>query len=359
MYDHGGDIYLYSDKIIDFSSNINPLGIPESFKKRIIEHVDEVTQYPDYRYTLLKEKTAEYLQLKNPKHIVVGNGAVELIYKCMGAKRWNKVILMVPTFSEYKKAAKKYKLPVYEISTSTREVGEHGEYTLDFEKVLFQVEKDDLIVLCNPNNPTGMLLCKKEMEDFLLEVQKIGAYTMVDEAFIEFTNEYPKDSVLSDYLSIGNLFVIRAITKYFGMPGIRLGYGISSNETWIHAVQESLEPWNVNTLADLAGRVVFEDGEYIEKTRNWIKREIPNMYERLKEIQGITVYRSNANFHLLKIDKAGLDAYRFKELLAKEGYLIRTPEGFTTLSRQYFRLAVKTAEQNENLCRVIEKLLTK
>lgn len=348
---HGGDIYSIDKKVLDFSSNINPLGVPESFKKALIENINDFIKYPDINYTNLRNTIKEYLGINNVDYIVQGNGAIEIIYKAIGATRCNKVFIISPTFSEYRRAVELNGVECEEL-----DVFDNNYLSLNIDKLLARIENNSLVILCNPNNPTGTLTKKEIVCKLLTELKHKESTLIIDEAFIEFTPNYEQNTMTSLINKYDNLIIVRAATKFFGMPGIRLGYGITKNKVYMENIKKTLEPWNINTAAVIAGNTIFKDKEYIYKSKKWISEERDFLFNKLKEFKELTVFKSNANFHLLKINREDINAYDLKELLINEGILIRVPKGFYKLSNSYFRLAIKDRKSNEFLITKLKKI---
>jgi threonine-phosphate decarboxylase len=337
---HGGDIYNYREGILDFSSNINPLGVPDSFRRLLAERLEEFTRYPDVDYREVRSKIAAYLGIGNADCIVPGNGAVELIYKLVAASGSRRVVGLRPTFSEYARAAKAAGL----------------EYAdMEPDSLLLGVKPNDLVIICNPNNPTGKLIKKAEMKELAAALSNMGCRLVIDEAFMEFTDSYPKDSMIDCLDQFESLTIIKAATKFFGMPGIRLGYGITASPAAAKAVKAYMEPWNLNTAAVIAAGCIFEDKDYIEKSRVWIRSERSFLYEKLTQFKELKVWASYANFHLLELTGGRLDAKQLKSDMVRNGVLIRTADGFNGLSDCHFRLAVKDRKSNELLLKALKK----
>ncbi|CAG7840885.1 pyridoxal phosphate-dependent aminotransferase [Clostridium haemolyticum] len=341
---HGGDIYSIKNNVLDFSSNINPLGVPESFKKALTENINDFIRYPDIKYTELKNTIKDYIGIDDIDKIVQGNGAVEIIYKAIGAVKCNKVYIVSPTFSEYRRAVELNNLECEEIDVFDEEYS-----SIDIEKLLNKVQENSLVIVCNPNNPTGSLIKREVMIELVEKLKDIKSSLIIDEAFIEFTPNSDENSMIPLVLNYNNLIIVRAATKFFGMPGIRLGYGVTENIEYMNNIKEKLEPWNINTAAVIAGNTVFKDTEYIKKSKEWIAKEREFLYGELNKFQELKIYKSNANFHLLKINKSSINAYKLKDMLVKEGILIRVPKGFYNLSDLHFRLAIKDRTSNEIL----------
>ncbi len=351
---HGGNIYDYKKKIIDFSSNINPLGVPESFKRMLNDNINEFTKYPDINYTELRKAIAEYINIDDINYIVPGNGAVELLYKAIGKSHKKKLIGLMPTFSEYSRAAFFYGMDFISVNCFDKEF-----QAVAIDKIIDIADEDSVVIICNPNNPTGTLIEKGQMQKLAEQLQEKGSMLIIDEAFMEFEPNYPCNSMISELQNHQNAMVVKAATKFFGMPGIRLGYAVCKNLMWLNDIRNSLEPWNVNTAAVIAGCCVFKDYEYIIKSSAWIETERVYLYDRLNSVSNIKAYKSSTNFHLVKLLDKDIDAWKLKHCLLQHGVLIRTPDGFEGLDGQYFRLAVKDRGSNEVLLKCLKSCLEK
>lgn len=349
---HGGNIYEYSNKLLDFSSNINPLGVPESFKNELIKRLEDFEKYPDINYTEVRESIANYLDMDCADRIIPGNGAVELIYKLTATSGCRRMVCLSPTFSEYRRAAQINGLEYTEIPA----FGDNYE-SVDIRTLINNIKLDTIFVICNPNNPTGTLIKKKDMIMLAEEIEGHNCKLLIDEAFMEFTDEYPDDSMVDVLESFSNLMIIKAATKFFGMPGIRLGFAVMPENKAAKTAREIIEPWNLNTAAVIAACSVLKDEEYIEMSRKWIKTERKYMYERLNTINGLSVYRSSANFHLVKLTENDIDSSELYDILIKKNILIRLPRGFENLTKYHFRLAVKDRNSNEILINELSDIM--
>ncbi|SHI59773.1 pyridoxal phosphate-dependent aminotransferase [Lutispora thermophila] len=349
---HGGNIYDYNNIIYDFSANINPAGVPESFKKALRDNMDVFARYPDTEYRALVRSIKDYLSLDDDAYVLPGNGAVDLIYSILDSMDYNKLFTMGPTFSEYRKAAIKYNIRYEEVFCYN-----HDFSKIDIELFLNIVEERSIIILCNPNNPTGFLIDIATLAYIAAQLNEKNSILIIDEAFIEFTDDYPHSSFLSKMYDFGNVVLIRAATKFFGMPGIRLGYAITCNRAIWERIKKIQQPWSVNAAAVIAGSCIFGDKDYISKSHEWIKEERLYLYNELSNLKGLEVYSSKANFHLLKITEKSMDAYKLRNELVKHGILIRTPDGFSYLTSNHFRLAVLDRKANSFLLSVLYEVL--
>ncbi|GFP76924.1 pyridoxal phosphate-dependent aminotransferase [Clostridium fungisolvens] len=349
---HGGNIYEHNKAIIDFSSNINPLGVPQCFKGALLKGIADFSVYPDREYKKLRQNIARYIGNISIENIIPGNGAVDIIYRALEAIEYKSLYISTPTFSEYKRAGEKVKMAVKEINLYEQEYEK-----IDLGGLIENIKEQSVVLLCNPNNPTGTLIEKTEFLELLKNLQKTKSFLIIDEAFIEFAPKF-KDASMVEFISqYDNLLIIRAATKFFGMPGIRLGYGITSNIGLINSIERNMEPWSVNTAAEIAASCIFDDHEYIKATLDWIGSERRYLYQKLSELNGLKVYSSSSNFLFLKLLDEKMDAYGLQEKLLEYNILIRLPKGFSGVSRYNFRIAIKDRKNNDILISSLKEVI--
>ena len=379
---HGGNIYkIFREKnikeILDYSSNINPYGIPESLKKRITENLEVLERYPDPDYVELRQKLAN-LNKVNLSDIILGNGATEIIFLFMKVINPKKILIVSPTFGEYERAVKATEISGDTVSLSSSngdnknienkkieieyfELKESDDFKLNIGNLKNELEnKYDLLIICNPNNPTGKFLKLAQTEEILKECNKYDTKLFIDEAFIEFLADGMKESIINTEENKKNLFVTRAFTKFFAIPGLRLGYGMYFDKELEKKISEKKEPWSVNNFAEMAGLTVLDDAEYIEKTLKWIAEEKIYMYEKLNKISGMKVYETEVNFITGKIDEKlfseGLNVKILREKMLEQGILIRDASNFKFLDERFFRLAIKDRASNERVIEVMKEI---
>ena len=381
---HGGNIYkIFREKnikeILDYSSNINPYGIPESLKKRITENLEILERYPDPDYVELRQKLSN-LNKVNLSDIILGNGATEIIFLFMKVINPKKILIVSPTFGEYERAVKAVGTSRNSIDLSCSddnknienkkieieyfELKESDDFKLNIGNLKNELEKKyDLLIICNPNNPTGKFLKLAQTEEILKECNKYDTKLFIDEAFIEFLADRMKESIINTEENKKNLFVTRAFTKFFAIPGLRLGYGMYFDKELEQKISEKKEPWSVNNIAEMAGLTVLDDTEYIEKTLKWIVEEKIYMYEKLNEISGIKSYETEVNFITGKIDEKlfseGLNVKVLREKMLEQGILIRDASNFKFLDERFFRLAIKDRASNERVIEAMKEIFRK
>ena len=382
---HGGNIYkIFREKnikeILDYSSNINPYGIPESLKKRITENLEILERYPDPDYVELRQKLSN-LNKVNLSDIILGNGATEIIFLFMKVINPKKILIVSPTFGEYERAVKATEISGDIVSLSCSngdnknienkkieieyfELKESDDFKLNIGNLKNELEnKYDLLIICNPNNPTGKFLKLAQTEEILKECNKYDTKLFIDEAFIEFLEDGMKESIINTEGNKKNLFVTRAFTKFFAIPGLRLGYGMYFDKELEKKISEKKEPWSVNNFAEMAGLTVLDDAEYIEKTLKWIAEEKIYMYEKLNKISGMKVYETEVNFITGKIDEKlfseGVNVKILREKMLEQGILIRDASNFKFLDERFFRLAIKDRASNERVIEAMKEIFRK
>jgi threonine-phosphate decarboxylase len=347
--EHGGNVHKFSrilnkkpSELLDFSANINPLGFPKGIEEYLYQSLSSIVYYPDPEYTELREEISKYISLR-PENVLVGNGGIEVISLCIQSIM-KTAIIPIPTFSEYARICKINSLEIEYFPMGK-------DLSLDIEALvsLLRIKRYGMLILCNPNNPTGRLIDIASLKFLLEETAESDISVILDEAFIEFTEDYPKDSGVTLVEVYPNLSIVRCFTKFFGLPGLRLGYVVASEEL-INKIRKRSLPWSVNILADLAGRYVLRHRKFMEDTRKLIKLERRFLMEELSRIKWIHPYQSQANFILIKVD---VDTTILEDYLLKKGILVRNCRNFEGLDGSYIRLAVK--DHNSNI-RLIEAL---
>lgn len=355
LNEHGGNINqlcnkygLNPDEIIDFSASINPLGCPDGVQKIIIERFDDIKNYPDSECTRLKKAIADKVSCNN-SNIILGNGSNELFYLIPRAMKPKQGVLLQPTFSEFKDVLSNANAEVVEI------VNDDGNFPLINTSLstLMNIE-DGMVFLCNPNNPTGQLTLKSD----ILELVKGNPdrLIVVDEAFMDFVDDDEKYSVIKEAPFIDNLIVVRSLTKFYGFPGLRLGY-LVANESNVNKLMQFKEPWTVNTFAQIAGHVAINDVEFAVNTRQYVSGEKAFLYDGLADIKSIRPFQPSVNFILIKIHNAEITSSGIQKLLIKDNIIIRDCSNFIGLSDKYFRVAVKTREENQKLLSALNLIM--
>lgn len=347
---HGG-IYSTMNFLkvkIDFSSNINPLGISRYVLKEIKKNIKQISNvYPDPNCTLLKESIAEYIQHGIDQNwITIGNGATELIHNFVRCTASKNSIIPSPTFCEYELASKRCRMKIDYIPLSKKL---QIEPDLIIEKV--KKNSDSLIFLCNPNNPTG-LVNTEVIEKILSSINNSKTTLLLDESFIDFLNEVEKKSMISKIKEFDNLAILRSMTKSYGLAGLRLGYLIA-NPKLIQQLKSYQISWNVNGIAQIAGIAALNDQEHLCKTKKTIQKERDYMYSKINKKESYAnALRSEVNFFLIKLRNVNSTIYQ-KVMLNFHGIFVRDCSTFTGMSNDFIRVAVRTRKDNILLLKAI------
>jgi len=343
---HGGKIPVKNSdhNIIDFSSNITPLGIPNSVKLIIKKNLDKIQFYPDPKSENVISSLEKYTHLSK-SNIIVGNGAIEILYNFCFAflSKTTKVLIHVPTFQEYETAVK--------LSNCKISYFKSLNLSTNIDSFISQIPKSGCVFLCNPNNPTGELLSKKELLSIIIVAKKLKTIVFIDECFIELVPK-SNESVMSYVKKYDNLFILRSLTKSFGLPGLRIGYACGSQQI-IKILQKIKIPWSVNSLAQDAANVVIKNTSHLKKSNIIIKKELKYLEDNISILNGFECISSSTNFILIKIK---YDSTKLQTKLLKNKILIRDCKNFRGLDNYYIRIAVKSHKDNVKLVKALEKI---
>lgn len=339
---HGGDVYSRDYKI-DYSANINPLGPPEGVLRAVRESAAMIQNYPDVSQRRLRQALAEQEQVPE-EWLVLGNGAAELIFALCMAKKPGRALLALPGFAEYEEA-----LRACGCRISWYERKEERGFLLEEDYLEKITPGMDMLFLCNPNNPTGTLTDRTLLRRIADRCRKYHVLMAVDECFIDFTDQPEEYSVKSWIGEYPNLFVLKAFTKLYAMPGLRLGYAICGDRQATELIRGVTQPWNISVPAQEAGVAALQEKEYVKRSRAVVKEERACLTQGLRSL-GFTVWEGGANFLFFKgdADLAGL--------CEKRGYLIRDCSNYRGLSKGYFRIAVRTRRENEELLEALKDI---
>lgn len=357
--DHGGrvlEIARVRDEdfrtFLDFSASLNPLGPPPEVLELLRREIDQVACYPEGESPKLLAGLARYAQTA-PEGILLGNGATELIYFLLRFLRPRRVVLPVPTFSEYHRACR---ITGADFDPFNFILSDHrGDWTFDWPGLLEQVEwhGGDLLVLVHPNNPTGALLDEAFAESLLETTRARGTAVLLDESFIDFV---PGASWIAWQERYDHLLILRSLTKFFALAGLRLGYLIGAPDR-IAKMRGGREPWPVNQLALLAAEVLPSLEDYSRRTRDLVSVERNCLLSELASLPGLRPFAGRANFILVQADPevAGVD--RICRDLLRERILIRNCRNWPGLPANCFRLAVRSRSENGRLLEALRRLL--
>lgn len=341
---HGGDIYSYPG-VLDFSANCNPYGTPAGVKKAAAEAMEEICCYPDvYCRELRKALAAE--EHTDSSHIICGNGAADLIFGIVLAKRPRRALLPAPTFAEYEQA-----LLAAGCEIEHFYMKEEQGFVPD-EALFAQITQEtDLVFFCNPNNPTGVLKDTGYIRQLADRCRKCGALLVLDECFIDFVDDPERATFRPDLENYDNVFLLKAFTKKYAMAGLRLGYGLCVDEHLLEKMRAVMQPWNVSLPAQRAGVAALAEEAYAAETMRKIREEKAFLKEALAET-GWKLYASEANYIFFR----AMDGLR--EECLRKGVSIRDCSNYEGLCGGYYRIAVRTRAENEKLLAVFKQIIS-
>ncbi len=352
---HGGNLKeisrqygVYETEILDFSANINPLGTPKSALKAIMEEMDRLIHYPEIDAFTLRERLAgkDRIEVEN---ILAGNGSTEFIYLIPRVLRPGKALILAPTYSDYERA-----LTLAGCEVVHFQLRKEDEFVLDTDRFIRAMQEGaDLVLLCNPNNPTGSMVPLVEIKEILSAARFTRTTVVVDEAFMDFVLG---ESARFQVTEFENLMVLRSLTKFYGIPGLRAGclYG---SKPLVERIKEYQEPWTLNRLSQAAVTAALSDEEYRQQAQRLVAEEKNFLLKELASIPGIRVFPSHVNFLLLETSPPMPEPDRLFEALIRSGILVRNCASFPTLAPNFFRVAVRNHEENQLLVQAVRKAM--
>ena len=344
-YGHGGDIYAY-ENIIDFSANINPLKMPSEISEAVMSGMDALGSYPDWSCKVLREKIAINAGC-NADDVICGNGAADLIFSIVYAHRPKKALLTAPCFAEYEAALK-----AIDANIQYHMLSQEDDFALtsDFEKNL--TVDLDMVFLCIPNNPTGAVINKARLIGIADICEKKGILLVLDECFNEFLDMPENYSMLHQIAARECLVILKSFTKMYALAGLRLGYAISCNHALLEKIYSQRQPWSVSTLAQRAGIAALDQTAFVAQSRSYLQAERSYLEKEIRAL-GCRVFAGNANFVFFYCGIA------LKEQLLNKGFLIRDCSNYHGLKKGFYRIAVRTHDDNMRLLEAMRFVLEK
>ena len=350
MMNHGGDWagYLaeHGKTPLDFSANISPIGMPAAALQAAVKSLAEADRYPDPYCRVLRRKLADVHGIRE-ETIVCGNGAADLIWRICCCLHPKKALIPIPTFTEYEAALTAVGCECLHFSLK----GE-ADFQLDAESFARSIaDGTELVFLCNPNNPTGQLLERNEVRQILLACRERRATLILDECFLDFIEQPEKYTLTGELEKYSNLVILKAFTKTYAMAGLRLGYALCGDKRMAERLFFQGQPWPVSHPAQAAGIAALGDADYPRRLRALITRERARLREEFAAL-GMRVIPGRANFLLLWTADEALGGK-----LLEKGILLRDCADFPGLGTGWFRAAVRTQEENEQLLAAVREVL--
>lgn len=354
---HGGNIAWAAQLagcapslILDFSASINPLGPPNSAIAAIKSNLKDLIAYPDPNYQQLRTSLSQLHPTLNPDWMMPGNGCAELLtWAGREFSQLEETCLLTPAFSDYQRALKAFQAKVREYPLRDYELS-----VLDWHRQLESHQSEWAIsrglLLNNPHNPTGKLWQREQILPWLEQF----ALVVVDEAFMDFLPNQEQHSLVSVVQDYPNLVILRSLTKFYSLPGLRLGYCVTNPERIKHW-QQWRDPWSVNVLAAAAAEAIIQDKDFQQRTWQWLPRARSQLFQGLLQLPGLRPYQSAANFLLVRSEQPSSQIQ--EKLLKQSRCLIRDCLSFPELGDRYFRVAVRTEAENQRLLDGLKAIL--
>lgn len=361
-YQHGGDIY--SREILwDFSANINPFGPPQRVKEAVRQSAECCAAYPDSECRRLVQALSVYHGC--PKEdILCGNGAADILWLLAAATRPEYAVIPAPTFSEYEQAFTAAGSRVIHVYCSDKEPFCIHAGPLMEAAMLQECMPDKengrkprgMIVLCNPNNPTGLVMEREEVVCLAEFAERRNIILLLDECFMDFLDCPNGYSMLSQRRRFPHLVILKAFTKLYGMAGLRLGYCLTGNHTLLEQIRRQRQPWSVSTPAQMAGLAALSESGYVERTRKSIARGREQLFRGLKDL-GFQVWPGRANYLFFRDMHAEAENQKLYRFCLEKKLLLRSCGNYYGLDGSYYRVCVKTKEENEHLLDMLKEYL--
>lgn len=337
-------------RLEDFSANLNPLGPPAWVSDWLTKQLAGLERYPAPDYSAARQAIAAHHQLQ-PEQVLLTNGGAEAIFLAAALHARKRAAIITPSFGEYARACCAHRLSVTEIALPA------PHFTLDVDSLLAGLNGIEMLFLCRPNNPTATLIDLPTMEALLDHTAALGCRVVVDEAFIDMVGELPQKASLAPLLvRYPHLILLHSMTKFYTLPGLRLGYMLADTAT-IKAAGSHQPAWSVNHVAAELVAPLLKDGAFARRTQAWLACERPRMAQALTEL-GLDVVPSQACFFLIRPGtehEITTDAL-FEQLL-RRGILVRHSHNFAGLNGEWLRVALRDEPANRRLVNVLKKVL--
>jgi threonine-phosphate decarboxylase len=345
---HGGEIFAASRRqgvsvssVLDFSANINPLGPSPKAVRRLRRELNLIRFYPDSKNEEVRRLVADR-EAVDPRSILFGNGASQLLHAIPRLLKPASALIVEPGFAEYQAALQAVGCKIHRLYLKS-ETGFRLERTALFRAV--GQKRPKLIILGNPNNPTGGTIPDSLLLELLDCCAKKCIHLVLDESFVDFSS---CRSLLPEASRQPYLVVVRSLTKFWALPGLRIGF-LGAQEAFVKKLSAHMEPWSVNTLAWTAAAASLGDSEYRRKTVTLVRKERAFLSEQLSQLRWLKPYPSDANFLLVRIAAKGLSSSNLQARLESRNILIRDASNFPGLGRQHIRIAVRNRSENQRL----------
>lgn len=351
--EHGGNMAslarhmgYHPEDCIDFSANINPLGLSDRLRESLVTNIAGLVQYPEIDYELPRQALATY-HACDLESVLLANGAVDIFYDLARVLTPQKILLLSPTFMEYEKAFRQVGAEV--LHHALKAPGYQWQ-PHDLLPTIAEMSEGDVVLICHPNNPTGSLVAIEELVDLAKLLQDRGLVLVLDEAFADFLENEGKYSFIPCLSDFTNVVVVRSLTKFYAIPGLRLGYAVTNHPTCFKRIEEIRPPWTVNALAADLVVSLLDDEAYRQKTRLWLRKEQAFLYQSLIGFKDLRVVKPSVNYIFFEY----LGDLDLRQMLWQKKLFIRSCQDYRGLTAKHYRVAVRRREEN---CRLVNALM--
>lgn len=352
VVEHGGDLKKFVKRfqiaeknILDFSSNITPLGFPESVRKLYPELIDRLTSYPDPLNSELRAEIARLYPLF-PENILAGNGSMDLLALVIRTLAPQRALLVEPCFLEYRRLLNLQGAQVKSVSLK-----EGNQFQFPYKEILAALPNSDLLILCHPNNPTGTALRREGLAELLTECRRRNIFVIVDEAFVDWN---PELSVAREIKDNSFFVVLRSLTKFYGLAGIRSGYALGSRR-FMETLVGHQDPWSMNAVAQALSVAALRDSEFRTQSLAWYQEESTWLMQAFQSLEGLRLFQSLTNFFLIKIVIPQVSAEDLFQFCGERGIYLRLLRDLPGLGDPYFRIGLRARAENEKLLMVFRE----
>ncbi len=335
-----------------YNANLNPRGIPDSVRNAIKNNIDTISKYPDIYYTKLKNAVAAYADAPL-ENVVMGNGSSDLLKIFTSLLRPKKTLLIVPGPTEYEKVLTDYKSEIEYF-----ELNEEDEYVLDIDALIQSLRDDmDMLIVANPNNPTSKKIELADIKKLAEACSEKDIFLLIDEMYIEFTENYKKLTAVPLVKEHKNIAVLRSVSKFFAVPGLRFAYAIVNNKELKAEIDRSTTKNNIASLTAIAITDMFNDEEYITQSVSTIHTERSLVYLAMSTSRSIHLFKPDANFMLVKLLKDDITSADVAAHASQRGIIIRKCDDIRGLSNKYIRLCFMNPKQNDLMVNTILEIV--
>lgn len=345
---NNGPLRIEQFETVRYDLNCNPLGVPESVTKEIMNHIDSVGRYPDAFYDTLKNGLATYARCE-AEHLVMGSGSSDLLRLFTALIAPKKALLPIPSTTEYENV-----LSVYGCETDFYELAIADDFRLDIQDFIAKLSPEyDMVILGNPNNPTSQMITREDMTELAKACRDNGIFLLIDEMYIEFTEKYEYHTAIPLVKEFDNIAVLRSVSKFFSVPGLRLAYAVMNNEADMAIINMTSTPNSISCLTAAACTAMLEDKGYIRESRSMIFTERNLICSAMGTSKNLRLFKPSANYVLIQILKEDIHARTLLEQCKLKGIILRNCENFRGLDDRFVRFSIMNPAQNDLMVNTI------